>query len=145
MMACHLQNRQKEVPTVTIDAFIHQYALALRATRTDRNPNMTGSQPMDHWRCVLSCGRRRMTIVFSQGSGFHGAEPALRSVLDCLASDASSLDTRGTFEEWAADLGWDPDSRTAERSYRACQRQTRQLRTLLGTEAYEALLTCERL
>lgn len=45
--------------------------------------------------------------------------PSTADVLYCLVSDAQASDA-GSFEEWAGDLGYDPDSRTAERVYKAC-------------------------
>jgi hypothetical protein len=45
--------------------------------------------------------------------------PDAADVLYSLVMDASVLDSR-SFEEWAADFGFDPDSRKAEAMYRAC-------------------------
>jgi hypothetical protein len=52
-------------------------------------------------------------------------------VLACLASDASALDC-ASFEEWAADLGYDTDSRKAETVYRACVACGLALRSMFG-------------
>jgi len=45
--------------------------------------------------------------------------PALADVVHCLLMDANGTDER--FEDWAAELGFDPDSRKAERMYQACR------------------------
>lgn len=45
------------------------------------------------------------------------------------------IDAREPFEEWASNLGYDADSRTAERIYFACQGHKRQLDTLGLTSA----------
>lgn len=45
--------------------------------------------------------------------------PSTADVLYCLLSDAQASDA-GSFEEWAGDLGYDTDSRAAERVYKAC-------------------------
>lgn len=81
-----------------------------------------------------------MTIVFSMGRGHNGKEPDAASVLDCLASDASTLENASGFEDWAVELGYDSDSRKAERTYRAIQQQTERLRQFLGTAAFDTLL-----
>lgn len=44
-------------------------------------------------------------------------KPNFANVLHCLVSDASAIDYP-TFEQWAADMGCDPDSRKAEATYR---------------------------
>lgn len=65
--------------------------------------------------------------------------PELPDVLDCLASDASTLD-EGSFDAWASSLGYDTDSRKAEATYRTILEQSNKLRVFLGAEAYNDLL-----
>lgn len=57
--------------------------------------------------------------------------------LNCLVSDAS--DTDEPFEQWAADLGYDPDSRKAEKVYQACRDIAGELRQFLGAAELEKL------
>lgn len=123
----------------TLAAFIRANILTMSAKRTDSNPHMSG-EGMRHWRCTIRNGRRSMTVAFSQGSG-HTTDPTLADVLDCLASDASTVTSalRG-FEEWANELGYDTDSRKAYAVYEACQAQAAQLERLLGADAFESLL-----
>lgn len=45
--------------------------------------------------------------------------PKLADVLHCLLLDSSVLDA-GCFENWAAEFGYDTDSRQAEATYRQC-------------------------
>lgn len=52
-------------------------------------------------------------------------------VLYSLVSDSDVLDC-STFEEWANNLGYDSDSRKAERTYRACLEIALKLRKGLG-------------
>lgn len=69
-----------------------------------------------------------------------GYRPDLASVLDCLASDCATFENARSFEEWAPELGYDPDSRKAERIYRAIGEQYRGLETLLGRDALQELM-----
>lgn len=57
--------------------------------------------------------------------------PSAEDVLYCLLSDSEAID-RPTFEEWASDLGYDPDSRKAETAYRACLATGLALRSAIG-------------
>lgn len=66
--------------------------------------------------------------------------PDLESVLDCLASDSHSVRNARHFEEWAADCGYDTDSRRAETTYRICEKIAAQLEDALGREAFDELL-----
>lgn len=56
--------------------------------------------------------------------------PTAIDVLNACLSDASAIDL--TFENWCSELGFDPDSRKAERIYNQCIQQTIQLKQLLG-------------
>ena len=67
-------------------------------------------------------------------------KPALRDVLECLASDASSVECESRFEDWADSLGYDTDSRRAEKIYNLCQNVGNDLRYLLGNGQYQKLL-----
>ena len=67
--------------------------------------------------------------------------PELVDVLDCLAGDSATVENCRTFEDWAGELGYDEDSRSAERTYRICEKQSKDLRFLLGSrETFEVLL-----
>ena len=44
-----------------------------------------------------------------------------------------------SFEDWAGDYGYDADSRSAERTYRAIGSQVDDLRRLLGEDALQEL------
>ena len=83
---------------------------------------------------------RRMSVAFSQGSGISG-EPTADGVLECLLSDASSADEE--FINWAGDLGYDPDSRKAERIYNAVKKQTAKLKQFLG-DSFEEYINADR-
>lgn len=71
----------------------------------------------------------------SPGRMYYGGEklppPPLRDVLYSLLIDAEVLD-RASFEDWAADFGYDFDSRKAEAIYRLCLTVALQLRAVLG-------------
>lgn len=57
--------------------------------------------------------------------------PDMLDVLYCLVSDAS-VRHASTYEEWAAEYGYDADSRKGEQVYRDCQKQTTDLLRVLG-------------
>lgn len=138
-----------DTDTIALADFTRVHRISMTAERVGANPNMTDSRDMDHWKVVFT--RRgtardigaatpaRMTTYFSMGYGHNGAEPRAEDVLDCLASDASSVDQE-VFEEWARNMGYDEDSRKAEKVYRACEHGAKRLKKFLGEELYETLL-----
>ena len=129
------------IERLTLAQFVERHGVTMTAKRCDRNPNMDREADMDHWRCTLRCHGRRVSLVFSKGFGHHGKPAELMDVLDCIVSDAAGVENARDFADWCGEYGYDIDSRRAERIWRACQRQAKQLRTLLGSSAaYDTLL-----
>lgn len=137
--------------TGTLQAFIESEGIGMVTeqftTRPDQLPELKR-----HFKCKLHRGKATrwdggvesawdydFTIWFSQGEA-HKTPPTVDDVLDCLASDASGYDNSRNFEDWCSDYGYDDDSRTAERIYRAIAEQAKGLRHFLGDDAYNRLL-----
>ncbi len=102
--------------------------------QSDWQQNATG------YRCQIKYGRRSYTFDFWMGIA-HTDAPDLEGCLACLLSDASAGDQ--TFEDFCRDYGYDEDSRTAERTWKACQRTMVAMQRLLGNE-YETFLYAAR-
>lgn len=126
----------------TLEQFIKKYDVWLESKRVYERMDglMSDSAGMRHFRCRLWVSRERsFGLYFSQGSA-HKQDPTTADVLDCLASDAAGYENAQTFEEWASEYSYDPDSRKAELIFKTVKRQAEQLRRMLGQAAYDALL-----
>lgn len=108
-----------------------------------------GSRPLEFNRKVYRKGDRIPMILTGKVQTLHTelvakeftpTAPTLAEVLDCLASDAATVENARTFEEWASELGYDTDSREAYKTYKVTKRQTEKLRALLGPEWFDRLL-----
>lgn len=131
---------------MNITQFCNKYGVKATADYADRNPHMDDMVPgSSHWRVTLrrKGSRKQLTVPFSMGPALIG-QPEADSVLDCLVSDAAGLDGSRSFEEWCGDYGYDTDSRRAERTYKAVEKQSRKLRNFLG-ELYDEAVEAERL
>jgi hypothetical protein len=82
--------------------------------------------------------RRSISTPFSVGSAWT-EEPTAADVLSSLLLDSSGVTQTADFEEWAADYGYDADSRKAEAVYRACCKVYERLTRFLGDE-FEAYM-----
>jgi hypothetical protein len=80
---------------------------------------------------VISSGR-----IYPKGGRI--APPFLADVLHSLCRDASVID-HASFEDWAGELGYDPDSRAGEAAYRACLATGLALRAAIGDAGLERL------
>jgi hypothetical protein len=111
--------------------------MTVRKVKT--NPNMDDMPRNFNCTIIGANEEGYMKVPFSQGSA-HTENPTLEDVLDCLALDASGVENAKDFEDWCGEYGYDIDSRKAEKIYNVCKQQAEQLKTLLGTDAYEQLL-----
>lgn len=120
--------------------FATEHKITMKCTQTDSNPSMSDSHGMDHWKCSLRRGAKRMSLVFSMGSGHHGAEPTFYEVLESLAMDASGAENARDFEDWCSEYGYDCDSRSAHKIWKSVDKQAKKLKAFLGSELYDDLL-----
>lgn len=64
----------------------------------------------------------RMTVdEFAYRQRTNPNNPTLADLVHCIVSDAQTVADGQTFEDFAADMGWDEDSRKAEKSYNGCR------------------------
>jgi hypothetical protein len=73
-----------------------------------------------------------ITVSFFQGAA-HENEPTAADVLSSLLVDAA-VEDYSSFEDWCTDLGYDPDSRKAHRTYRGCLRMAPRVRAFCGND-----------
>jgi hypothetical protein len=83
------------------------------------------------YKVKLTYQGRSFTTPFFQGSA-HTKEPTAADVLSCVCMDASFGEQ--SFEDFCSDLGYDPDSRKAEQTWKTCVRMAPKVRRLLGKD-----------
>ena len=118
--------------TDTLAHRIEQDHITARVTYGTKAAPPTDWGIMDPWTVTLEFAGHKMTVPFYMGKGHGHKPPALEDVLDCLLSDAAGYEQARDFEDWAAEYGYDSDSRKAEATWRAVAEQTRRLRQFLG-------------
>lgn len=84
-----------------------------------------------------------MEFPFWMGAAHGKTRPTAVEVMDCLCADAAGIENATGFEDWAADLGYDPDSRRAEAIYKQCGELADELRAFLRGD-FETFLWAER-
>jgi hypothetical protein len=126
----------------TLTQFLNGADIAMtchRMTEKDEPPPPV-AEPWapSHYACELrgSDGERRLRTIMGSDNG----SPDLPDVLDTVAAEAAVAESAEGYEQWAEEMGFDPDSRTGERVYRAARRQAKVLRALLGDGPYRELL-----
>lgn len=65
--------------------------------------------------------------------------PTVADVLPALLMDGAAFMDAQTFEDWAADFGYDEDSRKAERDYHTCDATGRKLAGSFSSDELDAL------
>ena len=135
MEAITEQNRE------TIEQFAARLGVQFIAERIEARPDGIGDwgEGATHWRITLARNGQKMEFFYSMGSACT-EPPTLPDVLDCLAMDASDFAGCGiSFEDWAGNLGYDTDSRKAERIFLATMANATALEKLLGADELEHL------
>lgn len=111
-----------------------------RTDWVDRDPN-DWARNASHWNIALTREgfgvKPTIYTEYSMGSAHKGA-PNLADVMHSLHSDSRGVEGT-TFESWAADYGYETDSRKAESIYRGCVSLNGQMRQLFTPEELDQL------
>ncbi len=92
-------------------------------------PEGWGDPQASAWKVRLTFEKRSLTVDFFTGSA-HRDAPNAADVLSCLCSDVSCGEE--SFEDFCSSLGYDSDSRKAEKTWKACSRMAPKVRKFLG-------------
>lgn len=131
----------------TIQNLVARHLITMKSVPADRNPHMEAgdwSSKAHHWKCTLKRKGLQFTVYFSMGM-LRPEEPSIEEVIDCLRADRDSIESSGSFEDWASELGYDSDSRKAFKSYSVSKKQSFKFAGFMGREALDELDHCERL
>jgi hypothetical protein len=79
-------------------------------------------------------GKKSYTFEFGQSAVKGNEEPTLYDVLTCLQKYEV-----GTFEDFCGEFGYDNDSRTAEKTYKAVVKEFKAMERLFNSEELEVL------
>lgn len=117
------------------------------------NPHMEGSEEKFNFYLTFTKKKESFSLHFSQSCRkpfimgkmsvsdyvkqerqlqIQNQRPNLWGVLNCICMDADCLDY--DFEEWAENLGYNPDSKKAEKGYNLCVEQTKNAQKILDLD-----------
>jgi hypothetical protein len=89
----------------------------------------------NEWKATLRYGKKQLTTPFYTGMAI--SEPSEDDILSSLLLDKSCYDNARHFEDFANELGYDTDSRKAEKIYNACGKTSKKLKKFLGDDLPE--------
>lgn len=109
-------------------------AVGFQRVKVPQNPHLhqtKGEKPWaaTHYHVTMMPNLRPskgMTFYYSMGSA-HTKPPTDKDLCLALCNIAQDGDWSIPFEEWAGEYGYDPDSRSAEKTYNLCIQQARDL------------------
>jgi predicted transcriptional regulator YheO len=126
---------------MTIQEFIKNNNITSTAIQVEKNPSMENSHNMNNYKVTLKYNGKKATFNYSMGTALKG-KPTTAEVLDCLALDSSY---GNTFDDFLMDFGYDTDSISALRIFKAVQKNTKKLVGLIGDSLLKELIDLERL
>ncbi|MDE2019109.1 MAG: hypothetical protein KGJ13_02050 [Patescibacteria group bacterium] len=85
-----------------------------------------------HYKCTFHNPANGKSYTIDFWNNVKNSPVTMLGVLECVALDATSA--IGTFENFCGELGYDTDSRKAERMHKACVRERVNLCRLFGCE-----------
>ena len=100
-----------------IEAFIDAAGIAMEY----RLVKDGGYKGPSTWSVTLAANRANFTTTYTMGAAHRPKIPDLPGVLYSLSSDAGCVRYGQTFEDFCGELGYDSDSRTAEKTFNACR------------------------
>lgn len=133
--------QEKEYHENDIIGFTEKHGITATVTQIDHNRNLTWNNLMNHYKVTLKMGKKRMTVYFSQGLGIEN-DPTADVVLDCLLSDALTIEQTRDFNEWVYMHGSNNDTFN-KHTYKTITKNTIRLKKFLGEELYKQLLQLE--
>lgn len=115
--------------------------IKLSLTRAD----YTGEDYKDEWKKTankykarITYNKKSITISFYTGNGWK-KDPVLEDILGSILLDTTYLDYG--FEDFANAMGYNSDSRKAEKIYKEIQKQAKKINRIFTKEEQEELLT----
>lgn len=119
---------------MTAQEFVNTWGITAHSEQVDKNPANPKWQYANHYKVTLKMrtgGKiRQFSTPFSKGTALKG-RPGAAEVVECLSRDIQSLHDYSNYEDWAADFGYDPDSRKGEKAYKFIQDQSRRMAVFL--------------
>jgi hypothetical protein len=82
------------------------------------------------WRVTLKRDRRKMTFDYFTGMSL--GDPEISDVVGSIILDSSA--SNYSFEEWAEEYSYNPDSRKAKEIYNACNEQADKFSKLINDD-----------
>lgn len=136
-----------EGTAMTIKEFTKVLGITMEVEYMGEYPIDGFSPPfVDKWECDIKCEGAYFQCQFHTGIGLRNGdelvEPTIEDVFECLALEASGTTSISSFEEWAEEFGYNPDSIRDKRVYDVCVEQTNKLKNFLGVFAFRILRAC---
>lgn len=121
--------RRNETPP--LDSLARELGITMDAKYQGRHVD-DNDWEHDKWAVTLHHGKKSLTTKYHAGTGHAMARPAVAAVLASLVSDADAGSE--SFEDFCSNLGYDPDSRKAEKIWKACKQIAPKIKKFLGSD-----------
>ena len=123
MQAIQEQFPQFKITTTFIEKLKDKYGYANKYKVTIRN------------------GKKRFSTIFTDS--INNTQKGIKSpdidIIYCIVSDAQCVQWNGSFEDFCSEFGYDTDSRSAERIYRACEKTHDNIQRLFNSDGFDFL------
>lgn len=105
-------------------------------------PDEDWGRSASHWKVTLRNGKKSLTVGYHMGSA-HRGEPVCTDVLHSVISDAQMFYQARGFEDFCGDLGYDPDSRKAEKFWKSIKATAPKVKRFVAPYSLDELSSLE--
>ena len=120
--------------TTTVQEILNQIKFAIIGNPEYKLHFSGDTQKRYVFKCKIARGRKSFTVDFGQSINRGAEEPSLDEIMECL----QKYDV-GSFEDFCSDFGYDEDSRTAERIYKAVCKEFENMSRLFSEDELQIL------
>lgn len=109
-----------------------------RADYTEEDYKDAWKRTANKYKAKITYNKKNMTVTFFTGRGWK-REPELGDILEIILKD--TIYSVYSFEDFASELGCDPDSRKAKKIYKGVQKMAKKVNRVFSKEEQEELIT----
>lgn len=117
------------MPDDDFEFILESIGVSLHCEQTGERPDGLMPESQTHFKCKVSRGNVNKKFYFSCGKNL-ATGPGLTDLMSCLFLDASFAEY--DFDDFCSNLGYDVDSRKAEKIYKWTIKNTKKLRKLFN-------------
>lgn len=116
---------------------IEQMGIDIDIEQVNSRPDGLMGESAKHYEITISRGKAAIEFYFSTGSAI--TYPDRKGIVECILDDRFIAENCSDFDDFCDDLGYDNDSISAKKIYKACKKMKRKVDKIFTPDECEQL------